>query len=390
MGNPVLYNTNFGADHLEVTKWERWLQISFCLLFLSLLGKGGQAIAQVPNLDSVAVAIQNAQNSILNVEIDHFAMTEDERPGDSGAWKRIPQKRTGNAWYNGLPGSQVRIQRDEIIGGDPGVMPWSESCTDTGFDGQTGRHLVSRFGPPGKLFDRLEAGIYPTRPPMLNDPLQPYADGTAFCLNFFHLDDPQNRSLGQIFADGARSGQHWPITSDTIFGIQTVKVSCESSVANFYFWFDPSKGFALRKYLVKFRKRDASWVLDRQMEIAELMEGAKGIWFPIAATCIERYVDKPGWQLRLSFHADKVVINNPTFDPQIFTVPIPAGCVVSDRVNGTIFRTSSANAISEAIDSEAKQLKSTDVPLRSEPPQPALPVASASDYSLILAILAAV
>ncbi|HEX4052633.1 MAG TPA: hypothetical protein VHX86_00065 [Tepidisphaeraceae bacterium] len=336
----------------------------FYCVGLILRGDIANAAAQdLPDLATIARGIAINQDSLRNLEIKHFILKEEQRPSDTAEWEPIKQTVEGNAWYDGLPNSKVRIQITRRISEwQNGLAPWIEQQQDVGYDGQMGRVVNIRSGPPGRLSDCNTAQLLPGVPVQIHDAIQPYADGTAFCLNYFSIPDTKNRSLAKIFSDAARLGAKWPIQWETIYGVKTIKVTDGTpAYGGFLFWFDPNAGYALRKFQSEYRLPGKDWVLQREMEIPDLIEAGKGFWFPSRAICIQPYYGKFGWQIRLSYHVEKVIANNPSFDPHVFTVPFPPNYFVSDEVNGGSFYTKSAKATENAIDRAVAKLKDEDL-----------------------------
>jgi hypothetical protein len=188
------------------------------------------------------------------------------------------------------------------------------------------------------------------------DPLLPYATGTGFSATFFVAPGESSPgSLVDLFEEAAKDGGGgWPIQWDTINGLKTVKVTV---LGGWYLWFDPSSGYALRKFIQSPRDNTTGrWFAFKELDVSGLVEAAKGIWFPTRATYVGP-VDGVGPHIRLTYQAEKIIVNNPSFDPHIFTVPIPPKCKLHDAINHRSFIVENISEIDDSISKDVKVLK---------------------------------
>jgi hypothetical protein len=359
-------------------------RLTACVLFawlsIAAVDADGQSteLGKLPDLKTIATALK-AQSSLMNVQIVHFSLKEDKRTPGSAAWVPMQEAMHGNAWYDGLPGSKVRIQLDYISRGF-GSTPWIEEALDVGYDGQTMREVDLRYGPPGRQRNIRRGAIVagppdPSTNPLVTigvDPLLPYADGTGFSVNFFQVNGQPKQSLADFFLDVAKEGSGgWPIQWDTVAGVKTVKVTV---LGGWYFWFDPSAGYALRKFIAAIPDQTGNGSLVQELDVSELAEAAPGIWFPVRATCVQPMIGEFGSYIRLTYQADKVIVNDPSFDSHVFTVPIPLRCFLHDAINGRTFVVKSASDVDDSIKADIALLKTPNKFAPATVPSAAMPL----------------
>jgi hypothetical protein len=177
------------------------------------------------------------------------------------------------------------------------------------------------------------------------DSLLPYATGTAFSSDFFVVPGQPPETLADFFGEAAKlGGGGWPVQWDTVDGVRTVKVTV---LGGWYFWFDPSAGYALRKFVAV--TPDGNF--HKEMDVTQLVEAAKGIWFPLRATYVGP-VDGVGRGIRLIYQAEKIAVNNPTLDSSVFTVPIPLHCKLSDTISDESFVVQKPSQVDDLINKD--------------------------------------
>jgi hypothetical protein len=220
-----------------------------------------------------------------------------------------------------------------------GAAPWIEQIRDIGFDGQTGRVVNHSEGPESHLRRDHTGLLLPDAPPELTDRYLRFADGTAFCLNFYDGDGNGNTLSSEIrVALDEKAG--CTVAFDSLYGEKVLKVSISNGdtyVADF--WVEPDKGYALRKAIRRERAHgNGDWVDLEITNVTRIVEAGQQIWFPLEGSSELDYPGKPGTKMRLSFVAQNAVANDPHFDRGIFTIPFPEGYFITDRVHGGVFR----------------------------------------------------
>ena len=90
----------------------------------------------------------------------------------------------------------------------------------------------------------------------------------------------------------------------------------------------------------------------KDMEVPEITEAAKGVWFPTRGLDIERDYNQqqPEAQIKFSFTCKRVAINNPNFDGHVFTLSFPPKCWVDDEVHRTAYTTASTQAVGQNME----------------------------------------
>ncbi|MGE5612409.1 MAG: M56 family metallopeptidase, partial [Bacillota bacterium] len=300
-------------------------------------GSEGRA-GDVPTLEEIAKALTEAEGKIANLQIQGFEMTQENLPAGAKAWQASPIRWAGTAWYDKPTGNRGRVNFDHhVLKWEGGWTPWLDSQEDVGFDGKTSRwvtHTVATVDAAGvadEFKDSRRARITKHNP--LIDESMPYATGTAF--NLLYTDYGEEKKLKYVpgwLRGMVRNGTKMNITRESVRGIAAVKLSLipPARGGQFGLWLDPARGYALLKQEIVM-PLDGQGVLFERKEITELAEAAPGIWYPVAASFEEAKGKNHQDRVRLTYRARKVIVNDPKFDPAVFTVPIPAGYQVADE-----------------------------------------------------------
>ena len=332
--------------------------IVFLLLFDGVSAAWG-ASQPAPDIKTLIGALQRAEHSIVNLEIRGFEQTVQFPSADGKGWVDQPNNlRTGDAWYNGLLHSKARVNIRGVSKCENCIAPVLETLDELGFDGQFGRRVHLRSGPPGRLSDANQGQLLPNAPNELIQPFQAYTDGTGFSILYHEFIAAGRRPLSAFLSELVANNARINVTDDVIYGDPTIRVSLgEVGYSSYSIWLDMAHGCALRKIDSRFRiPGQQDWILDELTEIPELVQAAPGVWFPVRGIHEDRN-GGPNHHWRLLYHAAKVVANNPNFDESVFTVPFPPGYLIDDQVHGTSFQSGDIQKTEQTIDQGVNQLK---------------------------------
>ncbi len=339
--------------------------VVICAL-MCVISSQQKANAQETSVGTIINEVFKAEHAIANVHVEGFKLTSQQRPDDNGVWQPSKQTIEGEAWYNGLANSKLRIHATkEVSEWINRPAPWAESQWDITYDGQFGRVIHIADGPVDKTRPNAAGLLLPEIPDQLqgNNTIYQYAIGRAFTLASYKTlasYPPLSEWLGQRIAKGDRID----VSSDSVYGAKTLKLSVAMRGTGFFagtwidgFWFDPEHGYALRKVEIGEPQPNNGSRVQMLMEVPEIQEAGPGVWMPLVAS-LERRRNAP--QLRLEFHALKVTVNDPSFDEAIYTVPFPKGWTISDRVHGNVFVSTDAKNGDLAIERALKDARTGD------------------------------
>ena len=284
----------------------------FCASFPSL-----SFAEETPSAEQVMSSVAAAERALINVQIHNFRLTKQIRGKDSTDWKTSLYTIAGDAWYNGLRNSKVRVDVSRgITKWTGGSDPWAEYSRDYSFDGKIGRLVNRASGRLGTVIPEHTGELLPDAPPELRDRYQGYADGTSFSLNFYD-GDGSGGTLSHLFAQARSAKLPLYISWDSVFGDRVLRVSLiNPGVRKLTFWLDPAHGYALRKAERTADLGAPDPLILESTEVPQLTNAGGGIWFPIAASRDGMDPDpgNRGGREKLWFQADKVEANDPSFD----------------------------------------------------------------------------
>ena len=316
--------------------------ITIVFLFLSANSLSTAQISEdiLSELDKIHDAIRSAEKGLFNIKVDSECWREKWDP-DNNEWiKDTEVSMACTSWFNGLPKSKTRVDvHKEILKWVDGDAPYAEDVYSLGFDGQSARKVHHRSGPINKTFEMREAYITSEPSKDLYSPWFNVATGARFSL-FLH-----NNSSGALMSDYFKVpddgvvNARLEITHEKFEGIECVKYGSghHPGVGEQAYWFDPARGYALigTKH-VNIRQDGTEWLIE-SIKVRELKEVSKGVWWPTKAT-VEGEDPNSGKLIRSVYQASNVVINDPAFNEEIFTVPIPSGYYVEDQINNISYK----------------------------------------------------
>jgi hypothetical protein len=290
-------------------------------------------------LDKIHNAIKSAEERVLNIRVDSECWREKWDP-NNGKWTKDSKEYIScTSWFDGVPKSKTRVDvHKEILKWVDGAAPYAEDVYSLGFDGQSGRKVHHRSGPINETFEMREAYITPESSKVLYSPWFNVATGARFSL-FLH-----NNSSGVWMSDYFEVpdtgvvNPRFELKHEKFEGVECVKYGTgfHPGVGEQAYWFDPTRGYALigTKH-VNIRNDGTEWLIEL-IKVRELREVSKGIWWPTKATA-EGEDPRTGELFRSVYQASNVVINDPAFDEEVFTVPIPSGYYVEDQTSNVSY-----------------------------------------------------
>jgi hypothetical protein len=156
-----------------------------------------------------------------------------------------------------------------------------------------------------------------------------------FSSNFDAAADP-NSFMSALAASNPKYLNVEPLKHEIVFekfrDIQCIKATCMGNALIQRWWLDPNRGFALLKFDDLRTDKDGNEQVYSSINVTELKEVAKDIWWPMEAYFIDHShnADKP-WK-RIVYQASNVIVNDPNFDSKVFALTFPKGYRVDDKV----------------------------------------------------------
>ena len=341
------------------------------IVLCSALFENARVLAEpaLPNIDVVIESVRAAEHAILNLQIQHFDFALESLPPNATDWQKSKYMESGTAWYNGLRRSKARINISrQVIEWEDGKALWLEIQQDIGYDGQFGRIVKYRSGALGTPRSDNTGQLLPDAPTELRDRYQAFADGTGFSLNFYRSLKDENLPLSDELAALVKKGAIFDISWDTLYGDRLIRLLVgDIAQTHFAYWLDPIHGYAIRR-VEEVGQRPNHTPSVRRMEVLELGAAGPNIWFPVKATREEPFAGKVGTQMKMLFHAEKVIANDPAFDEQIFTIAFPKNYWVTDKIHGGAFLTVDPKKTAERIDGDLAVLREQHSVDNSSPP----------------------
>lgn len=157
-----------------------------------------------------------------------------------------------------------------------------------------------------------------------------------FSSNFDGAADPNSFMLALAAADPKYSNvkpHKFEVVIDELDGIQCIKASSVGGSLQQKWWFDLNRDFALLKFEDLRKDKNGNEQLYSSINITRIKEVAKNIWWPMEAYFVEHShnTDKP-WE-KIVYRASDVIVNDPNFNNNIFTINFPKGYKTDDMIN---------------------------------------------------------
>lgn len=308
-----------------------------------------KSVISVEELKELAAAVDVAERSLfsnLRLESETWLETKTSLSDPNEIWKRTPIYVSSTSWLEGRSKGKARVDvHKQITEWRNGAAPHAEESYSIGFDGSYGRIVHYTTGPIGKAFPFREAEIVPDYPEQLRTSFLRSCTGAAFSLQFFFDDDedgPKRRTFSRFFqaatSPAALKANAFEFSFEEFHGVECIKFGTgKQKWGSETWWFDPSRGFALLGYQ-HVNVVNSSERLIAFMKVDKLKKVMPGVWWPVEASILSDPNKTGEPYTRTVYRASKVFSNDPNFDKSIFTVPLPEGYLVDDKVKGIKYK----------------------------------------------------
>jgi len=314
-------------------------------------GEQSESVLSPEQLKELAAKIDAAEKRLHNIKIgsEVWVETKANLSDPCEPWQLTPVYVSSTAWFEGRPGVKARVDvHKEVLRTLQSKYPYSQKSYSMGFDGQCGRIVYHTMGQLGKTFPHREGRIFPECPNSLKWGWYGRFTGIDFTLNFFF--EGKDYTFSDLFrwADDPNTTvpSCFKFTREVFQGVPCIKIGTKGTKwFHKIWWLDPSRGFALLGHKYVARLADGTERIRRFIKVSKLKEVAPGFWWPMEAYILsaptesgptyERFVyGASKLYERFVYRASNVVINDPNFDENIFTVPFPVGYLIDDQVAG--------------------------------------------------------
>jgi len=321
------------------------LILAFPVLLSAAIAKEISSELSVEELKFIAKSMRAVEDSLLNVRIDSNAWIE-YGPSSSGPWEKTPLCFSTTAFFGNISSNQARIDYHKEVGQwKNGTAPYLQQRYSISFDGLKGRRKDISISYNGNTFDRNIGEI------SSEEPLQfkmcgritgiesslffyyrnmPKPFTKRFSDNFEAASDP-NSFIASLAAKDPNYLNVKPLKNEIVFeklgDIECIKATCMGGALIQRWWLDPNQGFALLKFEDLRKDKDGNEQLKSSINVTKLKEVAKDIWWPMEAYFVDG-------NKRIVYQASNVIVNDPNFDNNVFTINFPRGYKVDDTVNG--------------------------------------------------------
>ena len=140
--------------------------------------QGGPGSSVTMSLKDIASQMKRSEDRLLNLRLESEVQLQRRDPNSGAGWKDAPEGLKCTAWYNGLPGSKVRLDvHKEVTQWVNGASSFAERKYTAAFDGQYGRAIHLGDGSLGQMSNPLKGELTPVSPPVLGTPFLQRATG---------------------------------------------------------------------------------------------------------------------------------------------------------------------------------------------------------------------
>jgi hypothetical protein len=313
--------------------------ISLCILSCSaaiVQAEDSQSVLSTNELKEIATQIKAAEKILLNIKVESEAWME-EKLSPSKPWQQTPIYVSSTAWLDGLADSKARVDvHQEILEWRNGIAPYLEKSSSYGFDGQYGRVVNHTQEWNGEKTFLKTGEILPEPPKRLKTGWLRRCTGIHFSLHFFRNEIYKFSELFQLASDpNSEAASILEFSHEEFLGVDCIKINSETYHKSY--WLDPSRGFALLGNKETGTYEDGSERIASFVKVNKLKKVASGLWWPMEIS-IESDPAKHGEPYkRFVYRASNVIANDPNFDENIFTVILPDGYLIDDKVAGKKF-----------------------------------------------------
>ncbi len=302
----------------------RTLITMFCVFIL--MGTPVHATAEQPqiSLNELKEHIMDNENKLLNLRVDGRRHTE-VWDSASNEWKYSGEAEV-TAWFINAPGSKFRVDCHKEVGPwTGGTAPFAESMYSKAYNGRAGQRLTLKAGDPDSK---------PFSDGLVTDERPEITAGGAFTsgweLSLYGWGDRNGYRLSDVIASSEKrltsGGGTLSVQNARFNAKQCVQLIIDDSRRQ-TFYFDPEHGYAL----IGYKRSTLDGVIMNKVVIEKILEPVPGVYYPGRAT---RSLFKASGEPREKaiYEASNVVVNDPSFDEEIFTIKWPPGTRVTDEI----------------------------------------------------------
>jgi hypothetical protein len=292
---------------------------------------------RTPNLREIVDCLRSQERLLKNVRFE-AETREEERDSGSNAWRPMPLRWKGKAWYEAGPHGRMRVDvESHVVTWIDGAAPFGDDAFCAAWDGKESRSVHYRLGPLGKTFEVREGWISLSESGTCWGAWG-YETGASFSAPLFHRS--QNQSLADYLERAlAVVGKRISIElcREQFEGVESLKIEFMGSHYKEMIWIDDQRGCALLGCIrTSVLANGRQWLIASD-RVTTLVEAAPGLWFAAEAHH-DQEMPKTQSARRIHWRASKVVANDPAFDETIFDLRFPAGWWVHDQIRKTRFR----------------------------------------------------
>ena len=307
----------------------RNLRTTFCVFIL--MGTPVHATAEQPQISLYELKehIMDNENKLLNLRVDGRRHSE-EWDNVSNEWKYSGEQEV-TAWFINAPGSKFRVDCHKEVGPwTGGTAPFAECIYSKAYNGLAGQRLTLKAGDPDSrpFSDGLVRGERPK-----------ITAGAAFTsgweLSLYGWGDRNGYRLSDLIESSAKrltsGGGTLSVQNARFNAKQCVQLIIDDSTRQ-VFYFDPEHGYAL----IGYEKSTLDGVITNKVVVEKILEPVPGVYYPGRAT---RSLFKVSGEPREKaiYEASNVVVNDPSFEEEIFTIKWPPGTRVTDEIANLTF-----------------------------------------------------
>jgi hypothetical protein len=284
----------------------------------------------VPQLKELAIHIKAAEKKLHNIKVcSELCVDQSDDPNNPlGVWLQTPIYVNSTMWSDGQPEGKIRVDVHKQIlkwVKDEKTVSYSERSFSASFDGTTARTIIKKSGELGKAVSVRDGVVTsPERPRYFDDIWCRQYTGRYFTMRFFKFNE-QGTSFSDLFnlAEDSNSlvTTYLDFNWEKLSGIECIKISFKKSINQNWskrWWLDPARGFAILRYENVRTLEDKTETYRSLMEIQELKEVTKGVWWPIKATSVNEPLRPGEPYMRMRYHASEVLANNSNIDENIY------------------------------------------------------------------------
>jgi hypothetical protein len=283
------------------------------------------------DLEALIDAIQHSERKLINLSVSGKSVTE-RYDSSSREWVYDGESEF-TAWYTGMPGSKAKVEyHKRVLPWTGGSKPFSEKSEIYAYTGKVGQTLI--LSANGQSF--LRGIIRPDRPKTLSFD----AAATGWNTSLYGAIDSEKRSLSALLRQWQKTGVSAEYA--TIDQTQCIRVSLTQGKLTRSWYLDPSREYALRRVEVSLYD-----VLYRRVSVQQITAVAAGVFYP-SRVLIERFdlaagrddAGDPTATGRTRWELTDATANADNWSDDVFQIEWPAGCVINDRISGTVIHVS--------------------------------------------------